>query len=154
MHPALKNALLEWRAQSLYATETDFVFPSVRNKGRKPLDLGAVLNRMIKPAFAKIGIAGVGWHTFRHSVGSILADMGEHQLTIRDYLRHSNLNVTNQYVRRHRRPSVSLRTSWSTRFCPADHCLQANPTGFSKFTCRDFRSSRQRSVNIFVLERF
>ncbi|MGA8063565.1 MAG: hypothetical protein WB951_15315 [Candidatus Sulfotelmatobacter sp.] len=39
MHPALKNALLEWRGQSLYATETDFVFPSVRNKGRKPLDL-------------------------------------------------------------------------------------------------------------------
>jgi hypothetical protein len=24
--------------------------------------------------------------------------MGEHQLTIRDYLTHSNLNVTNQYL--------------------------------------------------------
>jgi integrase len=98
MHPSLKNALLEWRAQSLYVTEGDFVFPSVRKKGKKPLDLGAVLNRMIKPAFAKVGIAGVGWHTFRHSVGSMLADMGEHQLTIRDYLRHSHLNVTNQYL--------------------------------------------------------
>jgi len=98
MHPALKNALLEWRGQTLYATETDFVFRSVRNKGKKPLDLGAVLNRMIKPEFAKIGIARVGWHTFRHSVGSMLADMGEHQLTIRDYLRHSNLNVPNQYL--------------------------------------------------------
>ena len=42
MHPALKNALLEWRGQSLYATETDFVFPSVRNKGREPLDLRAL----------------------------------------------------------------------------------------------------------------
>jgi integrase len=52
----------------------------------------------IKPAFAKLGIAGVGWHTFRHSVGSILATIGEHQLTIRDYLRHSNLSVTNQYL--------------------------------------------------------
>ena len=57
-----------------------------------------MLNRKIKPAFVKLGITGVGWHTFRHSVGSILADMGEHQLTIRDYLRHSNLNVTNQYL--------------------------------------------------------
>jgi integrase len=47
---------------------------------------------------AELGISGVGWHTFRHSVGSTLADMGEHQLTIRDYLRHSNLNVTNQYL--------------------------------------------------------
>ncbi len=98
MHPALKNALLEWREQSLYAAETDFVFPSLRRKGKKPLDLASVLNRKIKPAFAKVGITGVGWHTFRHSVGSILADMGEHQLTIRDYLRHSNLNVTNQYL--------------------------------------------------------
>jgi integrase len=82
----------------LYATETDFVFPSLRNKGKKPLDLGAVLNRMIKPAFAKLGITGVGRHTFRHSVGSMLADMGEHRLTVRDYLRHSKLNMTNQYL--------------------------------------------------------
>jgi len=28
----------------------------------------------------------------------MLAEMGEHQLTIRDYLRHSNLNVTNKYL--------------------------------------------------------
>jgi integrase len=98
MHSALKNALQEWRVLSQYGTETDFVFPSLRRNGRKPLDLAAVLNRKIKPAFAKAGIAGVGWHTFRHSVGSILASMGEHQLTIRDYLRHSNLSVTNQYL--------------------------------------------------------
>jgi hypothetical protein len=30
-----------------------------------------------------------------NSVGTMLAEMGEHQLTIRDYLRHSNLHVTN-----------------------------------------------------------
>jgi hypothetical protein len=36
---------------------------------------------------------------FRHSAGSILADLGEHQLTIRDCFRHSHLNVTNQYLR-------------------------------------------------------
>jgi hypothetical protein len=28
----------------------------------------------------------------------MLAEMGEHQLTIRDYLRHSNLHVTNKYL--------------------------------------------------------
>jgi integrase len=98
MHSAVKNALLEWKEQSPYRAETDFVFPSLRRKAQKPLDLASVLNRKIKPAFVKVGITGVGWHTFRHSVGSILADMGEHQLTIRDYLRHSNLNVTNQYL--------------------------------------------------------
>ena len=98
MHAALRIALLEWRSQCLYLRATDFVFPSLRRNGRKPLDLAAVLNRKIKPAFAKFEIAGVGWHTFRHTVGTMLADMGEHQLTIRDYLRHSNLNVTNKYL--------------------------------------------------------
>jgi hypothetical protein len=28
----------------------------------------------------------------------MLAEMGEHQLTIRNYLRHSNLHVTNKYL--------------------------------------------------------
>ena len=98
MHPALKSALLEWKEQSPYVAPTDFVFPSMRKKGRTPLQLGSVLQRKIQPAFAKIGITGVGWHTFRHTVGSMLAEMGEHQLTIRDYLRHSHLNVTNQYL--------------------------------------------------------
>ena len=98
MHPALKTALAEWKSQSKYVQPTDFVFPSIRRKGQKPLDLGAVLTKVIQPAFAKFGIHDVGWHTFRHAVGTLLAAMGEHQLTIRDYLRHSNLNVTNKYL--------------------------------------------------------
>src|SRR5215471_9713033 len=58
----------------------------------------AVLKRKIRPAFEKLGISRIGWHTFRHTVGTLLAEMGEHQLTIRDYLRHSNLSVTNKYL--------------------------------------------------------
>jgi len=51
-----------------------------------------------RPAFASLGLTGVGWHTFRHTVGTMLAEMGEHQLTIRDCLRHNNLYVTNKYL--------------------------------------------------------
>src|SRR2546429_365601 len=98
MHLALKDALLEWKSQTEYKGPGDFVFPSLRCKGKKPLDLAAVLKKKIQPAFASVGILGVGWHTFRHTVGTMLADMGEHQLTIRDYLRHSNLHVTNKYL--------------------------------------------------------
>lgn len=98
MHPILKEALREWRSQNLYNQEDDFVFPSERLKGKKPLDLASVLKKKIQRAFNSIGIFGVGWHTFRHTVGTMLAEMGEHQLTIRDYLRHSNLHVTNQYL--------------------------------------------------------
>src|SRR6266446_8523960 len=98
MHPSLKQALLEWRSQSLYNRPGDFVFASERLKGSKPLDLASVLKKKIQPAFRRIGITGVGWHTFRHTVGSMLAEMGEHQLMIRDYLRHANLHVTNKYL--------------------------------------------------------
>jgi integrase len=98
MHPVLKLALQEWRAQSHYNRPEDFIFPSHVHKGKKPLDLAAVLQRKIQPAFRRLGISGVGWHTFRHSVGTMLAEMGEHQLTIRDYLRHANLSVTNKYL--------------------------------------------------------
>jgi len=66
--------------------------------GRKALDLTAVLRRKIRPAFERMGITGVGWHSFRHTVGTVLAELGEHQLTIRDYLRHSSLGVTNKYL--------------------------------------------------------
>jgi integrase len=98
MHPALKHALLDLKSQSYYTRPEDFILPSHQYKGKKPLDSASVLKRHIQPAFAKIGIAGVGWHTFRHTVGTMLAEMGEHQLTIRDYLRHSNLHVTNKYL--------------------------------------------------------
>ena len=98
MHPSLKYALLDWKSQSLYNQPGHFIFPSERLKGKKPLDLASVLKKKVQPAFQKIGITGVGWHTFRHTVGTMLAEMGEHQLTIRDYLRHSNLHVTNKYL--------------------------------------------------------
>lgn len=98
MHPALKDALQEWKSLSLFTGDEDYVFASERFKGRKPLDLAAVLKRKIQPVFVDLGIHRVGWHTFRHTVGTMLAEMGEHQLTIRDYLRHANLHVTNKYL--------------------------------------------------------
>src|SRR5260370_15535495 len=98
MHPSLKYSLQEWRSQSLYNKPEDFMFPSESLQGSKPVDLASVLKKKIQPAFRRIGISGLGWHTFRHSVGTMLAEMGEHQLTIRDYLRHTNLHVTNKYL--------------------------------------------------------
>ena len=38
------------------------------------------------------------WLVQRFHFGTMLAEMRQHQLTIRDYLRHSNLHVTNKYL--------------------------------------------------------
>ena len=45
MHPSLKHSLQEWRSQSLYNKPEDFVFPSERLQGSKPLDLASVLSK-------------------------------------------------------------------------------------------------------------
>jgi len=37
LHPALAYHLKEWHAQTPYAKETDFVFPSLTGEGRVPL---------------------------------------------------------------------------------------------------------------------
>jgi hypothetical protein len=98
-HPVLKAALLEWKSQSHYNRPEDFLFPSHIHKGKKPLDLAAVLNKKIKAAFVHLGYHRY-WlaHFPAYGRNAPLAEMGEHQLTIRDYLRHANLTVTNKYL--------------------------------------------------------
>jgi len=65
------NALLEWRAKSPYSTDLDFLFPSVRFKGSKPLSPDSILEKSVRPALARIGVVGkhIGWHSFRHYAG-------------------------------------------------------------------------------------
>ncbi len=99
VHPTVLEALAKWKETSRYAGPQDWVFASRRHRGRKPIWGQAILRRYIRPVAQRVGIQKrFGWHTFRHTVGTLLAEMGEHQLTIRDYLRHINLSVTNKYL--------------------------------------------------------
>jgi hypothetical protein len=59
MHLALKDALLEWKSQSEYDGPGGFVFPSYRHKGKKPMDLAAVLKRKDPACIYE------GWHSWR-----------------------------------------------------------------------------------------
>jgi integrase-like protein len=148
----LKDGLLEWSSQSLYNQPEDFVFASERPKGRKLLDLAAVLKKKIQPAFKRIGITGVGWHTFRHTVGTMLAEIGEHQLTIRDYLRHSNLHVTNKYLQATSKTKRLAHDKLVDAFLPCRLVTQTepSPTGNAKRRIRilEFASCALLSPNI------
>jgi integrase len=86
------------------------------------------LKRKIRPTFDKLGITGVGWHTFRHTVGTVLAELGEHQLTIRDYLRHSNLSVTNKYLQAASNTKRNAQARLVAAILPV-HLLPAGKTG-------------------------
>jgi integrase len=58
LHPLVLGALLEWRVQSPYAGDLDFLFPSTRFKGARPLSPDSILEKSIRPALARIGVTG------------------------------------------------------------------------------------------------
>ena len=78
LHPLVPHALLEWRQQSSYAADLDFLFPSVRFKGTKPLSPDSILEKSVRPALARIGVVGkgIGRHSFRHSLATNLRSLG------------------------------------------------------------------------------
>jgi integrase len=61
LQPIVLNALLDWRAESLYATEADFLFPSIRLNGSSPLIPDSLLKRSIRPALVQAGTASASY---------------------------------------------------------------------------------------------
>ena len=102
MHAVLRDALLKWKEQTLFNQPGDFVFPSVRLKGEKPLALMEVFKRKIKPVIRELGFVptrtACGWHAFRHGAGTALWDLTLDKLTVRDLLRHGTTSMTEKYI--------------------------------------------------------
>ena len=96
LHPLVLNALLEWRAKSPYSTDLDFLFPSVRFKGNKPLSPDSILEKSIRPALAQIGVVGkhIGWHSFRHSLATNLRSLGVDIKVAQELMRHASCRTT------------------------------------------------------------
>ncbi len=81
-------------------------------KGTQPYWPDNLLKRYIKPAAKKAGInKNIGWHTFRHSFGTLLKANGEDVKTVQELLRHANskitLDVYTQAVNSHKRAAQS-----------------------------------------------
>jgi integrase len=96
LHPLILDALLEWKRQSLYQGDGDFLFPSIRLNGEKPLSPDSLLKKFIRPALERAKIKGkiVGWHTFRHTLGTFLRELGTDIKTAQDLLRHASSRLT------------------------------------------------------------
>src|ERR1700733_3961924 len=96
LHPVVLNALLEWREQSSYAADLDFLFLSVRFKGNKPLSPDSILEKSIRPTLARIGVLGkrIGWHSFRHSLATNLRALGVDIKVAQELMRHSSCRTT------------------------------------------------------------
>jgi integrase len=96
LHPIVLSALLSWRAKSLYAEDADFLFPSIRLKGTRPLSPDSVLKKSIRPALVRTGITGkqIGWHSFRHSLATNLRALGVDIKVAQELLRHASCRTT------------------------------------------------------------
>jgi integrase len=96
LHPAVKDALAEWRGQSPYKSDEDFLFPSLRMNGKQPLMPDMVLRKIIRPALVRAKVTGkvIGWHSFRHSLATNLRALGVDVKVAQELLRHANSRTT------------------------------------------------------------
>jgi integrase len=95
LHSSVAAALLEWRSESMYPIDADFLFPSIRLSGRQPLFPDMVMTKIIRPAVLRAGIAKkIGWHTFRHSLATNLRSLGVDVKVAQELLRHANSRTT------------------------------------------------------------
>jgi len=104
MHPTLAQFLLEWRKQSLYPRDSDWVFPSYRCKGKVPRCASMCGKDYLRPAAVVAGVIKAdesvrfGWHNLRHSLATFFGSQEIPVQVIQQMLRHKKSEMTLHYV--------------------------------------------------------
>ena len=95
LNQELAKALRLWKMKTIYNRPDDWVYASVAKNGTQPYWPNSIYRVYIKRAAKKIGLKKrIGWHTFRHTFGTILNANGENPKVIQELLRHATLKVT------------------------------------------------------------
>jgi integrase len=95
MDADIAEVLWSWRLHCAYNQGGDWVFASPNRSGKQPYWPSSLYRVYLKPALAAIGVTGkVGWHTLRHTFGTLMKANGEDVKTIQELLRHANFKVT------------------------------------------------------------
>ena len=91
----LAEALAIWREHSRYRAPGDWVFASVKSRGRQPYWGQSLMRNIIRPVAIKLGISGrMGWHTFRHTYSTLLRAIGADIKVMQELLRHASARMT------------------------------------------------------------
>lgn len=91
----LAETLWSWRLRCPYNQPGDWVFGSPQRKGKQPYWPSSLFRIALQPALKAAGITEpVGWHTLRHTFGTLMKANGEDVKTIQELLRHANFKVT------------------------------------------------------------
>jgi site-specific recombinase XerD len=91
MDSYMAEDLLRWRRQSAYTSDDDYVFASETMRRKQPYWPDNLMKRHIQPVAKANGIhKDIGWHTFRHSFGTLLKANGEDVKTVQERFRVSS----------------------------------------------------------------
>lgn len=96
----LADVLLAWRGRCPYNQDADYIFASPDKKGSQPYWPNAAMEDHIRPAAKRAGIhKRLGWHTLRHTYGTLVKSQGADVATTQALMRHANASITmDRYV--------------------------------------------------------
>jgi len=96
----LADVLIRWRGCCPYNQDADFIFGSPDKDGKQPYWPTAAMEKHVRPAAKLAGIQKrIGWHTLRHTFGTLVKSEGADVATTQALLRHANVSITmDRYV--------------------------------------------------------
>jgi integrase len=100
MEMGLADVLKIWRMECGYSQPSDYIFASADMDGKQPLWPNSAMEDHIRPAAIRAEITKrLGWHTLRHTFGTLLKANGEDVAVVQSLMRHANVSVTmDKYV--------------------------------------------------------
>ena len=112
LHPLLAEFMSRWKRKTPYSQPGDWVFPSLKLKGKQPRVANMLVEDYLRPAAVKAGILSshrddkgrlvdddprrFGFHNLRHSLASFLVRIKTDPKTVQTLLRHSDVKLTLQ----------------------------------------------------------
>lgn len=96
----LADVLLNWRERCPYNQDADYIFASPDKNGSQPYWPNAAMEDHVRPAAIRAGIGKrLGWHTLRHTYGTLVKSQGADVATTQALMRHANASITmDRYV--------------------------------------------------------
>ena len=98
-HSTLLHFLSEWRRISPHASDSDWIFPSLKMHGRIPMSAGIFVTDYLRPAALKVGMViaddqRFGLHSFRWSLATLMVSVAKTDLkTAQGSLRWKNPQI-------------------------------------------------------------
>jgi len=95
----IEDGLSEWRKISPHASDRDWIFPSLKMRGRIPMSAGIFVTDYLRPAALSVGVVipddqRFGLHSFRSSLATWMVSVAKTDLkTAQGSLRHANPQI-------------------------------------------------------------